>query len=127
MAVKESNFKLPSAICRFGRIVLVDSPFSVGVNGGDVSFGGQHNTLRSISLDSFVTVTFSPTKSFAVVALLITILLVLIVVIVVGLSGSELSNWDPRTRYVAELSNAAVPETGMVVFPAFVSVVTIKH
>ena len=58
VAVKESNFKLPSAICKFGRIVLVCNPFSVCVNGGDVSFGGQHNTLRSISLDSFVTVTF---------------------------------------------------------------------
>ena len=50
-----------------------------------------------------------------------------IVVIVVGLRSSELSNWDPRTRYVAELSNAAVPETGIVVFPGFVSVVTTKH
>ena len=83
MADSESNTKFPPSNSMLDRLVGVSNPDSVGLYGGDVSNGGQHNTLSLTSLDSFVTAIFSPSSKAAVVALLMVIEVELLELIVV--------------------------------------------
>ena len=72
-ALKLSNFILPLSILRFLKDEVVSNPSSVGLNGGEVSVGGQHKE-RSPSLALvLVTVKFPPEAKAAVVAGLIVI------------------------------------------------------
>jgi hypothetical protein len=73
VALKLSNFILPLSILRFGNPEVVSNPLSVGLNGGEVSVGGQHNERSPSANRVLVTVKFPPDAIAAVVAGLIVI------------------------------------------------------
>jgi hypothetical protein len=45
VALNASNLTLPPVSSRFGEVVVVSNPSSVGLNGGEVSVGGQQSDL----------------------------------------------------------------------------------
>ena len=56
VALKLSNFILPPSILRFGKLEVVSNPLSVGLNGGEVSVGGQHYERSPSTYKVLVTV-----------------------------------------------------------------------
>ena len=63
-----SNLTLPPFILRLGKFVLVSNPSSVGVNGGEVSTGGQHKVLSPLAAGA-IDILSPLSKSFMVALL----------------------------------------------------------
>ena len=84
VAERELNKIFPDSILKFFASGDVSNPFSVALNGGEVSVGGQHNVLSSLA---DVTVRFAPELTFSIVPLLIVIDVEVKLVITVSLAN----------------------------------------
>ena len=71
VALSASNFILPPCIFKSGKDGVVSNPCSVGLNGGDVSNGGQQRARSDDATLTFVTVKFPPDAIPAIVPVLI--------------------------------------------------------
>ena len=92
VTVNASNFTSPESIFKLGKFVVVSNPSSVGVNGGDVSTGGQHKVLSPS--DAGAIDIFSPSTKSLIVGLLRVIWLVVGVLIWIVVASA---NWKPFT------------------------------
>ena len=59
-----SNLRAPPVISKLGSPLVVSNPSSVGLNGGEVSVGGQQ---RDLSSEALVTVKLEPGLIFLVI------------------------------------------------------------
>jgi len=96
VALSASNKILPPCIFKSGKDGVVSSPSSVGLNGGEVSSGGQHKERSPSAAMVPVTVKFPPDAIPAVVAgLIVTVFGVTPVFVLCTVVPS--ANWAPKT------------------------------